>query len=67
MPGVVALLALGFWAASSPDIPRSTLEARYATAIPGATLVVYPATGHLPQEEVPDQSAADVRAFLQAH
>jgi pimeloyl-ACP methyl ester carboxylesterase len=33
-------------------------------AIPGSKLIVYPATGHIPMEEVADKSAADVRAFL---
>ena len=33
-------------------------------AIPGSKLIVYPATGHIPMEEVAQQSAADVRAFL---
>jgi pimeloyl-ACP methyl ester carboxylesterase len=36
----------------------------YAHAIRGSHLVIYSATGHLPQEEVPDKSAADVRNFL---
>jgi pimeloyl-ACP methyl ester carboxylesterase len=39
---------------------------RYARAIRGSKLIIYPATGHLPQEEVPDKSAADVRDFLLA-
>ena len=34
--------------------------------IPGSKLITYPATGHIPMEEVADQSAADVRAFLSA-
>jgi len=38
----------------------------YARAIRGSKLIIYPATGHLPQEEVPDKSAADVRNFLLA-
>jgi pimeloyl-ACP methyl ester carboxylesterase len=38
----------------------------YARAIRGSKLIIYPATGHLPQEEVPDKSAADVRDFLLA-
>jgi pimeloyl-ACP methyl ester carboxylesterase len=38
----------------------------YAHAIKGSHLVVYSATGHLPQEEMPDKSAADVRNFLLA-
>ena len=36
----------------------------FQAAIAGSTLIVYPNTGHIPQEEVPDRSAADVRAFL---
>jgi pimeloyl-ACP methyl ester carboxylesterase len=32
--------------------------------IPGSKLIIYPNTGHIPMEEVADQSAADVRAFL---
>ena len=38
---------------------------KFAEAIPGAKLVTYPDAGHLPQEEVSEQSAADLRAFLQ--
>jgi pimeloyl-ACP methyl ester carboxylesterase len=33
-------------------------------AIPGSKLIVYPKTGHIPMEEVADQSASDVRSFL---
>ena len=36
-----------------------------AAAIPGAKLIVYPGVGHVPMEQIPDRSAADVRAFLQ--
>lgn len=36
----------------------------WARAVPGSKLVVYPATGHIPMEEVADKSAADVRTFL---
>jgi pimeloyl-ACP methyl ester carboxylesterase len=32
--------------------------------IPGSQLVIYPDTGHIPQEEVADRSAQDVRTFL---
>lgn len=37
---------------------------KYHAAIPGSKLIVYPGTGHIPMEEVPDQSAAAVKAFL---
>jgi len=53
------------WGEDDPTIP---VEAAYAlpAAITGSKLIVYPNTGHVPQEEVADQSAADVRAFLSA-
>ncbi len=35
-----------------------------AAAIPGAKLVTYPAGGHLPMEQLPDETARDLRAFL---
>jgi pimeloyl-ACP methyl ester carboxylesterase len=38
----------------------------YAKDIAGSKLIIYPATGHIPQEEVPDQSAGDVKSFLLA-
>jgi pimeloyl-ACP methyl ester carboxylesterase len=34
--------------------------------IAGSRLILYPKTGHIPQEEVADESAAEVRAFLTA-
>jgi pimeloyl-ACP methyl ester carboxylesterase len=37
---------------------------KLAGAIPGAKLVVYPEGGHVPMEQLPDKSAADLRAFL---
>jgi pimeloyl-ACP methyl ester carboxylesterase len=39
---------------------------KFAAAIPGAKLITYPHVGHLPQIEIPERSAADVAAFLQA-
>lgn len=35
-----------------------------AAAIPGAKLILYPGVGHVPMEQIPDRSAADLRAFL---
>ncbi len=37
---------------------------RFADAIHGATLIVYPGVGHVPMEQIPDKSAADLRAWL---
>ena len=42
----------------------ATAAHAWAKAIPGSKLVVYPAIGHLPMEEVAGESAGDVRAFL---
>jgi pimeloyl-ACP methyl ester carboxylesterase len=36
----------------------------FAAAIPGAVLVGYPGVGHVPMEQIPDKSAADLAAFL---
>jgi pimeloyl-ACP methyl ester carboxylesterase len=36
----------------------------FRAAIRNSKLIIYPDTGHLPQEEVADESAADVRSFL---
>jgi hypothetical protein len=92
---VAAILAVSigaFFYFSDPDIPRATLELKYATPpsqflqladgtrahvrdrgprnAPVLVLIhgnmVYADTGHFTHEEVPDQSAADCRAFLLA-
>lgn len=44
-------------------IPASHAE-KFAAAIPGAELKIYPGIGHLPQEEAAEESASDLRAFL---
>jgi pimeloyl-ACP methyl ester carboxylesterase len=36
----------------------------FAATIPGARLVAYPGVGHVPMEQIPDRSAADLKAFL---
>lgn len=36
-----------------------------AAAIPGAKLIVYPKVGHVAMEQIPDRSAADLRAFVE--
>ncbi len=53
------------WGEEDKLIPVSSAR-WFAEAIPGAKLVVYPGVGHIPMEEVPDQSAADVKAWLDA-
>ena len=44
-------------------VPASHGE-KFHAAIPGSVLKLYPDVGHVPQEEIPDQSLADLRDFL---
>ncbi|MGD0190345.1 MAG: alpha/beta hydrolase [Rhizomicrobium sp.] len=53
------------WGEEDHLIPVAAAH-EYAKDVPGSKLIVYPATGHIPQEEVADQSAADVKSFLLA-
>lgn len=61
--GRLKMPTLILWGAGDPLIPVAAAH-DWARAVPGSKLVIYPATGHIPMEEVADQSAADVRAFL---
>lgn len=46
-------------------IPFENGEA-FAKAIPGATLIAYDGVGHVPMEQIPDRSAADLDGWLKA-
>ena len=47
-------------------IPPADAE-KFHKAIPAATLILYPGVGHLPMEQIPERSAADLKAWLAAH
>ena len=51
------------WGDKDPLIPVS-IGRRFDALLPNSALVVYENVGHIPMEEVPARSAADVRAFL---
>ncbi|HEY2676262.1 MAG TPA: alpha/beta hydrolase [Steroidobacteraceae bacterium] len=51
------------WGENDPLIEVPAAH-KFAAAIPGAKLIIYPKVGHLPQLEIPQRSAADVAAFL---
>jgi pimeloyl-ACP methyl ester carboxylesterase len=51
------------WGEEDKLIPVSSAR-WFADAIPGAKLIVYPKVGHIPMEEIPERSAADVKAWL---
>lgn len=54
------------WGADDALIPVQSAD-WFRAALPQAEVLVYPKIGHIPQEETPDRSAADVDAFLAAH
>jgi pimeloyl-ACP methyl ester carboxylesterase len=51
------------WGEEDNLIPVSSAR-WFAEAIPGSKLVIYPKVGHIPMEEVPEKSAADVKGWL---
>jgi len=53
------------WGEADPLIEPAAAQ-KFAAAIPGSKLILYPRVGHLPQIEIPARSAADVAAFLGA-
>jgi pimeloyl-ACP methyl ester carboxylesterase len=63
--GALKMPALILWGEQDHLIPVAAAHA-WNSAIPDSKLVIYPPTGHIPLEDVADQSAADVRKFLSA-
>jgi pimeloyl-ACP methyl ester carboxylesterase len=61
--GTIRVPTLVLHGEADPLIPLESGR-RFAAAIPGARLISYPQVGHLPQVEIPAQSAGDVAAFL---
>jgi pimeloyl-ACP methyl ester carboxylesterase len=61
--GTIKVPTLILW--GEADVLLEPASARkFASAIPGATLITYPQVGHLPQIEIPARSAAAVAEFL---
>ncbi|MDZ7731014.1 MAG: alpha/beta hydrolase [Natrialbaceae archaeon] len=55
---------LVMWGELDTWIPPANAE-RFVSDLPNAELVTYPDLGHVPMEEGPDTSVADVRAFFE--
>lgn len=53
------------WGENDPLIEPNAAK-KFAAAIPGSKLIMYPRVGHLPQLEIPQRSAADTAVFLKA-
>ncbi len=51
------------WGEADAWIPLANAE-KFASDIEGAKTIVYPGVGHIPMEEIPQQSANDAKAFL---
>ncbi|HEY4126053.1 MAG TPA: alpha/beta hydrolase [Rhizomicrobium sp.] len=61
--GKIKAPTLILWGEQDHLIPVAAAH-KFNNAIAGSKLIVYPATGHIPMEEVPDESAKAVHAFL---
>ncbi|NRB49282.1 MAG: alpha/beta hydrolase [Saprospiraceae bacterium] len=59
----IAQPTLILWGETDAWIPVANARAM-ADRLPNDTLIIYPEVGHLPMEEIPVQTAEDVRAFL---
>lgn len=51
------------WGEEDKWIPLSTADS-FMQALPNAQLISYPGVGHLPMEEIPEQTVQDARRFL---
>ncbi len=62
--GEIDVPTLILWGEKDYLIPVENAH-KFNEAITGSTLVIYENAGHIAMEEVPEKSAADVRAFLE--
>jgi len=61
--GAIKAPTLILWGEKDGLIPVE-YAAEFAKRIPGSKVVIYSNVGHIPMEEVPEKSAADLAAFL---
>lgn len=61
--GQITTPTLILWGTEDKLIPVSGAD-WFAARIPGSVKIVYPSIGHIPMEEAPDRTAADLDAFL---
>jgi pimeloyl-ACP methyl ester carboxylesterase len=60
----LSLPTLIMWGSEDTIIPVSVAD-QFTSALENTTLVVYADVGHMPMEEIPERSAADVVKFLE--
>lgn len=63
--GEIEVPTLILWGAEDTWVPTAAAPI-FKERIPDATLIIYDKVGHIPMEEVPDESASDLHAFLLA-
>ena len=51
------------WGAEDKLIPVSSAK-WFKQQVPDAQVTIYPKVGHLPMEEIPERSAADLKTWL---
>jgi pimeloyl-ACP methyl ester carboxylesterase len=59
----IANPTLVMWGEEDLLVPVEDAQ-KFAASIPDARVRVYSGVGHMPMEEAPERSAADLRAFL---
>ncbi|MEM9180581.1 MAG: alpha/beta hydrolase [Pseudomonadota bacterium] len=59
----ISVPTLLMWGREDNLVPVSGAQ-KFADAIEGSQVIIYDGIGHIPQEEVPAQSIADLRAFM---
>ena len=64
--GALKMPVLILWGAHDSLIAPATAQ-WFGQAIPGSTVLVYPDSGHMPQQEVAQRSASDLAGWLAAH
>lgn len=64
--GALTMPVLILWGEQDHLIPVAA-AATWHDAVPGSKVIVYAGTGHIPMEEIADQTQRDVRKFLADH
>lgn len=59
----ISVPTLLMWGREDNLVPVSGAQ-KFADAIEGSQVIIYDGIGHIPQEEVPAQSIADIRSFM---
>lgn len=62
----IAQPTLILWGENDDWIPVENAKI-FSELLPNDTVIIYPGVGHLPMEEIPEQTAMDVRNFLVSH